>query len=75
MRNERNRFFVKLFAIAFLFCFVCSDQQGCQMAYFQTKKTVWVNFGGPWKEKVGIYYGHLKYILQTICIFHGTLVI
>jgi hypothetical protein len=26
------------------------------------KIPIWVNFGGPWNEKIGIFYGHLKYV-------------
>jgi hypothetical protein len=28
-----------------------ATNQGCQMFYFQTKFPIWVNFGGPLKEK------------------------
>jgi hypothetical protein len=42
--------------------------QGCQMAYFQTKKLIWVNFGGSCIERFwyilwpfGLFYGHLVY--------------
>jgi hypothetical protein len=24
---------------------------------------IWVNFGEPWNEKVGIFYGYLEYIM------------
>jgi hypothetical protein len=47
-----------------------SHVQGCQMAYFQTKKTVWVKFGGngvlwqfgiPILRPFGLFYGYLLY--------------
>jgi hypothetical protein len=28
---------------------------------FKPKIPIWVNFGGPWKESVGIFYDHLDY--------------
>jgi hypothetical protein len=30
---------------------------------FKLKIAIWVNFGGPWNEKVGIFNGHLEYII------------
>jgi hypothetical protein len=29
---------------------------------FKPKIRIWVNFGGPWNEKIGVFYGHLEYI-------------
>jgi hypothetical protein len=55
--------------------------QGCQTAYFQTKKIpIWVNFGGSCNEEVGIFYFPLVYfttiwyILWPFGKFHGYLV-
>jgi hypothetical protein len=33
---------------------------------FEPKLPVWVNFGWPWNEKVGIFYGHLKIYIMAI---------
>jgi hypothetical protein len=30
---------------------IAALMQGCQMAYFQTKIQICVNFGGPWNGK------------------------
>jgi hypothetical protein len=42
--------------------------QGCQMAYFQTKILIWVNFGGTRDRScwyilwpLGLFYVHLVY--------------
>jgi hypothetical protein len=35
--------------------------QGGQMAYFQTKIPIWVNFGGPWNGNASMFYDHLDY--------------
>jgi hypothetical protein len=35
--------------------------QGCQMVYFHTKISIWVNFGGPWNGKG--WFTHVQYIL------------
>jgi hypothetical protein len=37
---------------------------------FKQKIQIWVNFGGPWIEKGGVFYGHLEYIMA----FSGRLV-
>jgi hypothetical protein len=29
--------------------------------FSKPKIPIWVNFGGPWKENVGIFYDHLEY--------------
>jgi hypothetical protein len=51
----------------------CVVAQGCQMLYVKTK-----NLGKFWRAlewtKVGIFYGHLKYILRPFGIFYGNLV-
>jgi hypothetical protein len=38
------------------------------MAYFQTKNALWVNFGLA-MEDVGIFYGHLVYLLYGHLIY------
>jgi hypothetical protein len=48
--------------------------QGCQMVCFQTKNPKLGNFGGPWNEKVGIFYGRLEYI-TAFFIFYRHLAI
>jgi hypothetical protein len=34
---------------------------GLPDGFFKPKIQVWVNFGGPWNENVGIFYDHLEY--------------
>jgi hypothetical protein len=47
-------------------------EQGCQMVFFHTKKTLWAYFGGIWNLKCwyilwpfGILYGHLVYYMAN----------
>jgi hypothetical protein len=41
---------------------------------FKPKIPIWVNFGGPWNEKVVIFYGHLEYFRnEKVVIFYGHL--
>jgi hypothetical protein len=44
---------------------------------FKPKIQIWVNFGGPWNEKNGIFHGPLEYITAIwyiLCLLSGNLV-
>jgi hypothetical protein len=52
-------------------------QQGCQMVYFQTKITIWVNFRGPCNGRCWYvlaicftYFKAIWYILWPFSIFY-----
>jgi hypothetical protein len=43
------------------------------MVYLQTKKTVWVNFGGPCNGKGLVYFKAIWNILLPFGIYYGNL--
>jgi hypothetical protein len=51
----------------------CRRTRVARWYIFKQKIPIWVNFGGPWNGKVGIFYCHLDYIGQ-FCIFSPVLV-